>query len=538
MKNTRLITALVALALLSLAAPTSATEGVSPGATDRMALVNNACPTFSWGMTESAAAYDLVAYALPDEVSQQVELKADREVLFTRVAGSATSWTPSSEQCFAPGGRYVWFVRSVTELVGEEVIEASEWSAGRYFSVPAAPSPEEMRRALEVIRRWEASAVAGASTVSSGTGTGTGTGHRKDTGGTTKSVQTASTAIRGENPETSLEAYGVVGTSASVDGAGVAAANTDGGPDLVLDGSYDGVPGVELSEWGLNRPGAADQTFALQNTGSGRLHLNVVGDIFGHTIDVEEMKINGSTVIDDTGEWMGTGSTVPCAGCVGSLDITDGGVATADLAVNAVDSTKILNASIQRYDLADDIITSPKIADGSISGSDLGADSVETVHIATGGVTSPDIRDGTITAPDISDGAVTSLGILNGTVATNDIADGAVATDKIGDFSITGTKIGPSAVDGVHIADGAVHAADVATASILSHHIVDGTITAADAAPHGGLYVDKASLYTVQDAELVDPGLVVHLVARCRDANDLPLQGWCETPIGGHMEVW
>ena len=134
----------------------SATEGVSPGATDRMAQINNACPTFSWGKNGGAVAYDLVAYLLPEDASQSAELTAETEVLYSRVAGGATSWTPSADRCSAPGGRYVWFVRAVNELAGDQVIEASEWSAGRYFMVPAAPSVDEVARALEVLQRYVA----------------------------------------------------------------------------------------------------------------------------------------------------------------------------------------------------------------------------------------------------------------------------------------------------------------------------------------------------------------------------------------------
>ena len=46
-------------------------------------------------------------------------------------------------------------------------------------------------------------------------------------------MPTASAAIRGEHPDTSGERYGVVGTTASLDGAGLAAANLEGGADLV-----------------------------------------------------------------------------------------------------------------------------------------------------------------------------------------------------------------------------------------------------------------------------------------------------------------
>ena len=174
-------------------------------------------------------------------------------MLYAAVPAGATSWTPSADQCFAPGGRYVWFVRAVNELAGDEVVAASEWSEGRYFTVPAAPSAEEMQRALDVLRRWDAANGSGEeSALPAGTRSGgaSPTLRRSSGGGglsdadagsaVPKSVPTASAAIRGEHPDTSGENYGLVGTSASLDGAGIAAANLDGGPDLVLDGSVNG----------------------------------------------------------------------------------------------------------------------------------------------------------------------------------------------------------------------------------------------------------------------------------------------------------
>ncbi len=158
MKIAHTLTIPVTIGLVALAAATAlATEGVSPGAVDRMAQVNNACPTFSWEESAATNFYEIVAYAIHENDDPATsELTAESEVLYSRISGAATSWTPSAEQCFAPGGRYVWFVRAVNELAGDEVVAAGEWSEGRYFTVPAAPSAEEVQRALDVLRRWDA----------------------------------------------------------------------------------------------------------------------------------------------------------------------------------------------------------------------------------------------------------------------------------------------------------------------------------------------------------------------------------------------
>ncbi len=139
-----------------------------------------------------------------------------------------------------------------------------------------------------------------------------------------KSVPTASAAIRGEHPDTSGEKYGVVGTSASSEGAGLAAANLDGGPDLVLDGSVNGeVDTIDLRV-GADPESATDETFPFHNPGAGRLNVTVDGTVTSDVVRTEEVVVNGMTVIDDSGDWLGNGSTVPCPGCVTSSDIANG----------------------------------------------------------------------------------------------------------------------------------------------------------------------------------------------------------------------
>jgi hypothetical protein len=100
------------------------------------------------------------------------------------------------------------------------------------------------------------------------------------TAGVAKSVTSAKTAIKGHVSDPSGETYGVVGVSDSPDGAGLGAANTGGGPDLVLDGGGD--PDAVVTEAGIDRPSASLQTFTLHNSGTGVLDLYVEGTLFGN----------------------------------------------------------------------------------------------------------------------------------------------------------------------------------------------------------------------------------------------------------------
>jgi len=96
-------------------------------------------------------------------------------------------------------------------------------------------------------------------------------------GKSTKSVQTATAAIKGSEGSSTGEAYGVVGTSTSPDGAGLGAANLAGGADLVLDGSSDGQADALLSQGLLDRPSASPQTFNFTNSTGGGMALRING---------------------------------------------------------------------------------------------------------------------------------------------------------------------------------------------------------------------------------------------------------------------
>jgi len=101
--------------------------------------------------------------------------------------------------------------------------------------------------------------------------------NRKQGGAQIKSVGSAITAVRGEVPDPGGETYGVVGVSNSPAGAGLGAANTVGGPDLVLDGG--GSTNTAISETGIDRSSAANETFTIANSGGGAIDLSVQGDL-------------------------------------------------------------------------------------------------------------------------------------------------------------------------------------------------------------------------------------------------------------------
>jgi len=78
-------------------------------------------------------------------------------------------------------------------------------------------------------------------------------------------------------------------------------------------------------------------------------------------------------------------------GVISSANITDGTIATADLANNAVTSAKITDGTIVGGDIANDAITSAKIDDGTIVTADLVDSAVTSVKITNGTIVGGDV---------------------------------------------------------------------------------------------------------------------------------------------------
>jgi hypothetical protein len=260
-------------------------DGVSPGAVDRIAEIEGRCPTFIWGMSPNAIDFELVAYRLSEGVDRAdlsaVDLSEADQVLYAKVPGSAPAWEPELAKCLTPGGNYVWFVRAVYREEEGEVVEASEWSYGRYFSISSMPSAGEVDEALRVLRRYAEQTADSEEIEPAPADTKRPAPSRRVAvpQQVPKSVTSAKTAIKGTVSETTGETYGVVGISNSPSGAGMAAGNTGGGADLVLDGLEDGDLDTVFTQAGIDRTSSEEEWFSLINSGAGVLSLSVEGQI-------------------------------------------------------------------------------------------------------------------------------------------------------------------------------------------------------------------------------------------------------------------
>lgn len=301
------------------AAAAGVPQTVAPGDPTLELTAASVCPTFHWGSLAGARRFELVVYDLariereitssPAAGAEQVEDGVgEGPDLALALPGSVTSWTPTLERCLAPGGRWAWSVRAQTSE------GPTGWSAARLFRTPNPPSPDELRKAVEVIRAYlpppasdDSAGEIPARTPSAPTPRLHPVG-ASDPG--TLAPEPAFVALSGEVNDTSGITYGVQAVTHSPDGAAIHALNTQpGGLAALLEG--------ELS---LKGP--------LVCTG-----CVGVGDI-----DVM---------------------------AVGTAQIEDASVGAADLAPNSVLSSHVVNGSITSADIAPLTLTNGQIAGGA-----------------------------------------------------------------------------------------------------------------------------------------------------------------------------
>lgn len=342
MDSTKRLVAVVALVLVAVLcgdASARAPEGVSPGAIDEIAEIEGRCPSFSWALVPEAEYYQLVGYRWPEGTApSSVDIDQAQEVFYTEVPGTATSWTPSLAQRLEPGGSYVWFVRAVFRAEGGEVAEASEWSEGRFFAV--VPSIQEVEEALNVLRRYAGAGgtapfeaeEAVQETDRSPTAKMGMRIPRGDRPVGSRSMTAANAAIKGSLSDTTGETYGAVGISNSPNGAGLGAANFNGGPDLVLDGNADGQPDAIISQSGIDRPSPTAVWFSLTNSDAGMLNFDVEGKIVGSALVVSDAAdLTGATITGGTYS-SGSFSGTHAGDGSGLTDLDAGSITTSRLA--------------------------------------------------------------------------------------------------------------------------------------------------------------------------------------------------------------
>ncbi len=286
---------MVVLIALPARSESAEARAVSPGAPERFTGVENQCPTFSWEAIPGAEWYELVVYELPVGFDLATGGGFDDaiEVVVARVPEAPfrgrRRWSPRWRGAQIMHGL---FVPSPANR-GSKPRLPPRGPRRSFFRVAASPSATEVEDAIRILSAYvDAGGVVESeieNTAARGTSDHAGQRraasvvNRKQGGSQVKSVGTAITAVRGEVPDPGGETYGVVGVSNSPGGAGLGAANTVGGPDLVLDGG--GLTNTAINESGIDRASGGAEVFTLANSGGGTIDLSVQGEVSAAQFD-------------------------------------------------------------------------------------------------------------------------------------------------------------------------------------------------------------------------------------------------------------
>lgn len=306
----------VGVVALLTAVPGVAVPGpVSPVATlpGEVAVVAEACPTFSWTSGRADVPVDLVLRTSDSDGAGPALAR------FELPAGSA-SFTLPEGRCLEPGRSYAWAVLApgddlhAVELLPLRLARSDEWpSADRSAGSPipilrsatsasggsgvdgTLPRPRLLgRRSVPSpdARGEGSSAVEGAT--SSDVDGSAGVRGDGDTGVAGRAVSPEGDGVRGRITASGHPgsggvvgrgtvgfAFGVVGIGT---GAGVRAVQLDpaGGPDLRLDGAEQGRPSIDADEGGFDLASpcsrGGDCELHVENSGGGGMTLTVDGE--------------------------------------------------------------------------------------------------------------------------------------------------------------------------------------------------------------------------------------------------------------------
>lgn len=261
-------------------------------------MIDHRCPTFSWGGTKGATAYELVVFRLPED--SEASLNGPEPLFRERLAGGALSWTPSMEQCLSRGRQYAWLVRAHAEG------GASDWSKPRLFEVLAGLSTTEVEEALTVLQTHLASAWIGEGTPSGeiSLATALGTAEKPRVRSTRSETTTenglapATTAIRGVASELTGASFGLHGISLSTedDSAGVV------GESTATSGATFGVLGEVQS--------AAGVAGAFNNTDGGKILSGLDNGVEVFSVDGAG-EVTASSFVGDGSGLTNLSGTVP-----------------------------------------------------------------------------------------------------------------------------------------------------------------------------------------------------------------------------------
>ncbi len=247
----------------------------------------------------------------------------------------------------------------------------------------------------------------------------------------------------------------------------------------------------ELNQSGQAANGVFDLQFRAYDVDSGGLEvsapiviedINVLDGLFSVTLDFGDSAFMGDRVFLELAvrEGASTGgfqqllprqeiTSAPYAlhaqfvglDSVGSLEVQDGSLQSADLADNSVTASKVAALSIVNGKIAANAVGSSEITDDSITTADLAPDAVTASELASDSVNSASVIDDSLTAADLAADSVGESEISQNAVGSDELTDGSVQSVDLAMDSVTSAQLADETITSSDIMDGSVAASDI-----------------------------------------------------------------------------
>jgi len=136
----------------------------------------------------------------------------------------------------------------------------------------------------------------------------------------------------------------------------------------------------------------------------------------------------------------------PGTNAVGSEDIINGEVKTADIGGGVVTGAKVLDDSLGNVDLKSGSVRASEVANGSLTGGDILPESLTDANLGTDSVQADEIRFWSVGSDELALSAVGDAHIRDNAVRSDEIQADAVGSSEIAPDAVGSSEIGTNTV--------------------------------------------------------------------------------------------
>lgn len=210
------------------------------------------------------------------------------------------------------------------------------------------------------------------------------------------------------------------------------------------------VPGAKIVDASITSAKIVDGTIATADLADSSVTAAKIA-----TSGVTAGKINTDAVTTATIASAAVTSAKLASESVGTAALAASGITSAKFAAGAVDTTALGASAVTNDKIADGTIAYAKLglADGSVPGTKITSATISGLQISTGGVLTANIADSAVTNVKIAASGIGAGKLAADAVATVNVADDAITQAKVADGAVGTAQLVDSGVTAIKLAD-------------------------------------------------------------------------------------